>query len=324
MPLVAVFALSACSDEGDVDRTTDASMDFSGDSDGGVTHPDAAVDAPVGVDATPGPDARAPSPDAEMFDAAAPGLNVVFASFNGMLLRVDPATGAGVEVGLLRNAANETETYANTTMTWSGVGNTAFMVLNFANPVWGTADLCTGLVTRGMMLTRAASPSLVVEGIAVHPNGTVYVSAGQSIPNSPISSHVGTLNLSTAVITNLGMAAITIQNDVDLLFFKGTTLYGMDVATNNNRLDIFTVDLGTGAITNTAMPTYASNQVPLRLAYDASRDKTFSWRASDRNLLEIALVGNTVTPIGPTHTAGMYNNQLIRAFFVAPPPVCPL
>jgi hypothetical protein len=63
--------------------------------------------------------------------------------------------------------------------------------------------------------------------------------------------------------------------------------------------------------------------VPLRVAYDGSRDKAYTWRASDRNLLEINLATGAVTAIGETHAADTYAAQPCRAFFSAPPPATP-
>lgn len=108
-----------------------------------------------------------------------------------------------------------------------------------------------------------------------------------------------------------------------MLFFRGTTLYGVDVATTVNRMDLFSINLATGANVSIITPTYAANFIPLRLAYDESRDKAFAWRLGDRNLVEIGITENVVKPIGPTHAAGTYGNQPIRGFFVAPSPTCP-
>jgi hypothetical protein len=87
----------------------------------------------------------------------------------------------------------------------------------------------------------------------------------------------------------LASSVVSVQNDTDAIFFRNGTLYGIDMAIANNRLDLFILSLTTGADIDVAAATYASGQVPLRIAYDESRKKAFGWRASDRNLVEINL-----------------------------------
>lgn len=318
--LLTTLSLGACSDEDGASTSPDASLiDASVDA---FPQPDGAEqDAPPPGDAAATTDA---TPDATG-DAAFVRKNVIFASFDGTLVRIDPETGASTPVGLLRNKANQTEVYNDPVMAWTGALDQAVIITDYDNPVLGTVDLCSALVTKGAAITRAASPKLVVEGLARHPNGTWYAAGGNAPnPNSPQSSHIGTLNLTTGAFTDLGNAVDTLQDDVDMLFFRGTTLYGVDVATDNSRIDLFTINLTNGADTNVMSPTYsAQNQVPLRWAFDESRAKAFAWRASDRNLLQVDLETNMVTPIGPTHAAGMYGNQNVRAFFVAHAPECP-
>jgi hypothetical protein len=66
--------------------------------------------------------------------------------------------------------------------------------------------------------------------------------------------------------------------------------------------------------------------VPLRITYDSTRDKAFSWRDSDNNLLEFSMTTGAVTAVGQTHPNGTYRigstDQPSRGFFVAPPANC--
>ena len=61
---------------------------------------------------------------------------------------------------------------------------------------------------------------------------------------------------------------------------------------------------------------------PLRFAYDASRNKAFSWRLSDRNLVELSLTTGQATAIGETHTAVELGASVINGMAFAPPPAC--
>jgi hypothetical protein len=141
----------------------------------------------------------------------------------------------------------------------------------------------------------------------------------------PLSAYVGTLNVTTGAITDLGMTISSYQDDCDMLFFHGDVLMGADVGTGANRLDLLSLSQSTGEVTAAVVNnSYGSaGATPLRVAYDASRDKAYSWRASDGNLLEIDLASGAVTAIGETHASGTYGGQPVRAFFSAPPPATP-
>lgn len=343
--LLASAVLFACDSSGD--ETPDASVDTrdAGPSD---RAPDAAPPADAG---SPGADVGGPDAQADLgvipadsgFDAsldagedagedasidagqdAGPALNRLYASFGETLVRIDPDTLQLTEIGRLRNAANETEAYSLVAMAYDPALEAVYLLTTYIAPQLGTVDLCTGLVTLGPTLSRASSPNLVVEGLAVHPNGTVYVSSGNppNPQNAPLSSHLGTLDLGSGFITDVGAAASTLQNDVDQLFFQGATLYGTDIVSDMNRLDLFTFDLGTGVSTRVVAPTY-SPSLPLRIAHDDSRGKTFAWRLADRNLLEIDLTDGEVTALGATHTSTSFGNAPSRGFFFAPEPGCP-
>jgi hypothetical protein len=317
---------------GDQDAEADAESEApdAGGEGGSADQPDATLEAGANMDASATPDA---APDAASEGGAndagadAGPLNVIYASFGTTLVRIDPDTAALTEVGTLRNAADAGQTYADTVMTWSGSGDSALMVTSyFVAPTLATVDLCTGLVRLGPAFSRAASPNLVVEGLALHPNGTLYVTSGNPANpgNSPISTNLGSVVRETGAITDIGVAVAGLQLDMDMLFVRGQTLYGVDVVTNNSRLGLFTFNLETGKDTQVVAPSYGGpTLVPLRVAYDASRDKAFAWRPSDRNLVAFDLVTGAATPIGETHAAGAYGGAPTRGFFVAPAPACP-
>lgn len=285
-----------------------------------------------GSDAAPAVDAEADAAQADAGNDAGPARNVVYASFAGMLVRIDPDTAELTEVGLVRNAANTQQTYSELVLTWSGNGDSALMVTSYyQTPTLATLDLCTGLATLGPALSRPSTTNQVFEGLAIRTDGTVYVASGNpGSVTSPISNRLGTLNLATGAVTDLSATTIdAYQDDCDMLFFRDGTLYGVDVATANNTLDLFSLSLTTGAATRSISPTptYAgTSTVPLRIAYDESRGKAFSWRPSDRNLLAIDMTSGAATAIGQTHAASTYQigavDQPSRGFFVAPAPQC--
>lgn len=252
-------------------------------------------------------------------DAALLPLNTIFATFNGVLVRIDADTAKVTVVGPLSDPAAPTQKFLDVSMHWNGSGNSATAILGFMTPQLATVDLCTAKIVPGPLLSRAATANLVVEGIAWHPNGTWYVSSGNAV--STLTPNLSTLNPTTGVITSLGGSVTTLQNDQDLLFFKDTVLYSFDVDTSANQIELFTLNLETGLDTNVA--TVTQSDETLRIAYDASRGKAFGWRLGDRNLLEVNLATGVATALGETHPMNMFAAATIRGFFVAPSAVCP-
>jgi hypothetical protein len=359
--------LAACSGNNNKDTTRnlgagDAGRDANDEPDASTDEPDAAdesdtsVDEPIldasdthdaadvldaaqtldaGSDASAEMDATAPqdgASDAGAADGAVDaqtdgGRYVIYATFNGTLVRIDPDTAQLTPIGALRNEEDAGQTFSEVVMTWTGEGDTAWLVTSyFQTPTLATANLCTAAVRLGPRFMRPASPNLVVEGLALHPNGNFYVASGNpATVTSPISSNLGTVDASTGFITDRGVSVTALQGDIDGLFVRDGVLYGVDVTTNNGRLGLFTLDLETGKDTQVVAPYYgATNTVPLRVAYDASRGKAFAWRPSDRNLLTFDLSTGAVTPIGPTHASNAPYGDVVRGFFVAPAPNCPL
>jgi hypothetical protein len=320
MSAVALTFFVACSDEDGTPMDPVPVLDgASGESEAGVV--DAAAPDVLQMVVMPdlgAPDARVTA-DADLPDAAPLARNTIFATFNGVLVRIDPDTAKLTVVGTLSNPAVPAQTFSDVSMHWSGEGNTAMTVLGFMSPRLATVDLCTAKVVPGPTMSRAATPNLVVEGIARHPNGTWYVSSGNAV--STLTPNLSTLNPTTGVITSLGGSVVTLQNDQDLLFFKDDVLWSFDVDTNANQTELFTLNLATGIDTNVV--TVTQNDETLRVAYDGSRGKAFGWRVGDRNLLEVNLSTGAATALGETHPANMFASATIRAFFIAPSVVCP-
>src|SRR5690606_35885472 len=141
---------------------------------------------------------------------------------------------------------------------------------DYDDPAFATVDLCTAQVSVGATITRQTSPTLVVEGIAVGDEGTVFAAAGNPANiASPRSDHLGTWNVDTGAITDLGEAIDTLQNDIDGLFMAGDALYGVDVATTLFKIEIFGLDMDDGSKTSSVEGSYGSvAAVPLRIAHD--------------------------------------------------------
>lgn len=255
-----------------------------------------------------------------------PTGNVLFASFGTKLVWIEPENGKLHEVGDMRTADGNT-TYSEVVFAYGGVPGEAWVVTpryqaatNSPPPQLGKLNLCTGVVSDLQTLTRASAAPKSVEGLALHPNGTWYISTG--IGAQYVTNKLGTVNVATRVITDLAGTVDTVQDDMDSMVFVGTTLYGIDVATGNSRLDLVTANLATGAVTVVASPTSASAAVvPLRIAYDDSRSKVYAWRPSDRNLLELSLTTGVATPLGETHASNVYPGEPSQGFTVAP--ICP-
>lgn len=256
--------------------------------------------------------------------------NVVYATFGTKLVWLEPETGQLHEVGDMRSAQGDV-TYAEVVLAYGDVPGEARIVTpryeataNQPSPQLGKLDLCTGVVSELATLTLTVGTLTALEGLAMHPNGTWYVSTG-TFPPGPtqyLTNKLGSLSLGTGAITSLAGTVDTLQNDMDSMVFVGTTLYGIDVATGTSQLELVTADLTTGLVSSIATPTYAgSTAVPLRLAYDATRSKAYAWRSSDRNLLEMSLANGTVTAVGETHPANVYPGEVVQGFVVAP--ACP-
>jgi hypothetical protein len=259
-----------------------------------------------------------------------PTGNVVYATFGAKLVWLEPETAALHEVGDMRSAEGDA-TYSEVVFTYAKVPGEAWIVTprydataNQPPPALGKLDLCTGIVSDLVTVTRVGTAPKSLEGLALHPDGTMYVSTGAYPPGAKqyISDKLGTLDLTTRIVTDLPGKVDTVQDDMDSMVFVGTTLYGIDVATANARLDLVTANLTTGAVTQVATPLSASaSAVPLRIAYDDTRGKAYAWRESDSNLLEMSLSDGTVTPLGQTHASNLYPGQVVQGFAVAP--VCP-
>lgn len=255
-----------------------------------------------------------------------PTGNVVFASFGTKLVWLEPETGKLHEVGDMRSPQGDV-TYSEVLLAYGGVPGEAWIITprydataNRPPPELGKLDLCTGVVSGLGALTRVSAAPKAVEGLAMHPNGTWYVATGTSAQT--LSNRLGTLNGATRSITDLAGTIDTLQDDIDSMVFVGNTLYGIDVATDSSRLELVTANLTTGAVAIVASPTFGgSTAVPLRLAYDETRSKAYSWRSSDRHLLEMSLTTGAVTAIGETHPVTVYPGETVQGLVSAP--ACP-
>lgn len=256
--------------------------------------------------------------------------NVVFATFGTKLVWLEPETAKLHEVGDMRSAQGNV-TYAEVVLAYGNVPGEAWIVTprydataNQPPPELGKLNLCTGVVSELSTLTRVGTAPTALEGLAMHPNGTWYVSTGTNAagPNQYLTNKLGTLNVTTRVITDLAGTITTLTDDLDSMAFVGDVLYGIDVNTTGSQLHLVTANLATGAVNHVATPTSTgATAVPLRLAYDDTRSTAYSWRQSDRNLLAMNLVNGTVTAIGETHPAVVYPGDTVQGFTVAP--VCP-
>lgn len=256
--------------------------------------------------------------------------NVVYATFGSKLVWLEPETATLHEVGDMRSAQGNV-TYSEVVFAYGNVPGEAWIVTprydataNQPPPELGKLDLCTGIVSELGTLTRVGTAPTALEGLAMHPNGTWYVSTGANPagPTQYLTNKLGSLNVATRAITDLASTVDTLTDDMDSMAFVGNTLYGIDVNTTNAQLELVTANLTTGAVTSVASPTSASaTAVPLRFAYDATRSTAYSWRQSDRNLLTMSLVDGTVTAVGQTHAANVYPGDVVQGFTVAP--ACP-
>jgi hypothetical protein len=260
----------------------------------------------------------------------APTGNVLYATFGTKLVWLEPDTGKLHEVGDMRSAAGDV-TYSEVLLAYGNVPGEARIITprydstaNRPPPELGKLDLCTGVVSELTPLTRVPTAPTAIEGLARHPNGTWYIATGTYPAGvmQNISDKLGTLNAATSVVTDLAGMVDTLQNDIDAMTFVGTTMYAMDVSTGTSQIELVTANLTTGAVTSVAIPASASaSATPLRLAYDGTRSKAYSWRQSDRNLLELSLVNGAVTPIGETHGINVYPGESVQGFTSAP--ICP-
>ncbi len=82
-------------------------------------------------------------------DAALLPLNTIFATFNGVLVRIDPDTANLTVVGTLSDPAVPTQKFLDVSMHWSGSGNSAVAILGFMTPQLATVDLCMAKIVPG-------------------------------------------------------------------------------------------------------------------------------------------------------------------------------
>lgn len=250
----------------------------------------------------------------------APGgpLNVLYATFNGTLVRLDPETAGLVEIDTVRNAAQQGTVYPDIALTWDRLQGVARALVNpFTAPQLGVIDLCTGLVTLGPSLTLNAVPLTNAEAFAQHPNGTFYVGSGTVQYLSPT---LGTLNVTTGAVTAIGSYDTT-QDDADHYTFVGDQLHVLDVG--SAVYGWYRLSLTTGAATLVAEPPGTVTTSPQRIEFDETRQQGFGWRANDRQLLAVNVVDASTSPIGETHAAGAYANAAMRGFMSAPLASCP-
>jgi hypothetical protein len=257
-------------------------------------------------------------------------LNVVFATFGSSLVRIDPDTADVTVVNTLRSTDGLT-TYSEASIAYGGVPGQALIVTprydataDLPPPALGALDLCTGIVTDLVELTRDTGGIVrAIEGITRAPSGVWYVSTGDLAgPQASVTNRIGTLDVATRVVSNLSATVNTAQDDMDAIDFVGDVLYGVDLATNTTSLELVTISLADGLVAIQASPVFAAGATPLRFAYDASRSKAFSWRLSDRNLVELSLTTGQATAIGETHSAEELGASIINGMAFAPPPAC--
>ncbi len=269
---------------------------------------DAAVDA--AVDAAPD---------------ALPAHAALFALIDAKLVAVDPATGAITEIGPTG------QTWG--VISWDDAAHVMrFVIDNYspvggaATPRLGTIDLCTGTITPGPAITINGTQVRRAEGIVRDPSsGTWYAAFGTSGTAGAtqyISESNGTVDVATGAVTPHG-SHTTLQNDGDLLFFAGTTLELLDVATASNSGATYAIDKTTGAATLVA----TTGPTVLRIAPDPTRGIAFAsygaTNATGRGVGTIDLTTGGVTPLPVSLPDATYPGLQFTGLASAPAPICP-
>lgn len=303
--LLVLGVTAACGDDDGAPPTIDAETFLDG----------AVPDAPV-IDAG--------VPDAAVPDAAPP-LNGLFAHLGGTLYAVDPTTAALTPVG-----ATGQEWIV---LAWDAEANVARAIVRPYSPVGGAAsptlatiDLCTGAITEGPAITLNGNQVRRAEGLVRDPVSGVfsitYGTAGTSTPTEFLSESNGTVDVATGVVTARGNHD-TVQDDGDGLFFDGTTLMLIDIASASSAGFLYSINQTTGAATQVA----STGPKLLRVAYDPTRDVFFAafgeTNATGRGVATLDVATGAYTQIGDLVPSGTATGLQFNGLLSAPLPVCP-
>jgi hypothetical protein len=280
-----------------------------------------------------GPDASedgGPSPTtdsgAETGTADAGPLNALFAHINGILVRVNPETGALTEVGPTGQGY--------IVLTWDHVAKVVRVISDPYSPVGGAAaprlgvmNLCTGVITGATPLTVGTTAVRRAEGLAQHPDtGAFWITygvTGTGAPQQYLTEANGTVDIATGAVTFVGNHQ-TLQDDGDLLLFLGSTLQLLDIAVGSNAGSLYTVNQTTGAVTVRANvgPTV------VRVAQDPTRNLLFgmvgggSTSSLSRGLVIVNPDTGANTPVGPRLPDATYQGQAFTSLISVPEPGC--
>ena len=260
--------------------------------------------------------------DAGAPDAGAPRVDGGFlvGIYQGNLLHIDPDA---VTYRLIGPTGVQTARPA-----WDWNANVMRAVVNqYVTPQLAVIDRCTGQTTFGPRVQRIDGGFLPMnEAIVQAADGGFYVGTDWNGSNNFLSERIGTLDLTTGVVTPLSGMLNTLQDDSDGMMLIDGELYSVDVQQPNNRVDIERIDPATG-MTQGRLHRLSPSYV--RFAWDPERRLLFAYDDVTRNLSEIfpdggARVRGLLFP-DRTLDAGLNadGGGSLDGFEWVPRPVCP-
>ena len=254
----------------------------------------------------------------------------LYGTIGSYLVEVDPDTGDASEVAMLSGPIDSVGPLAFDPNT--GILYTIARAGGNHKPRLAKIDRCTGEVTVIGQITLPGSIVYFAEGLAIHSDGTIYVSMsinGDFNPGSDYYSEtLATVDPDTAVATQLATITGTVQKEADGLEFVGETLYATDDP-GSGPTNIYTLNIGTGVATYKGTLSNPRFNNVNDMAYNFTSglfgfDPGAYTNGHPRYLCTISTPGTaTATAIGITHTAAEFGSELMRGLAWASDACCP-
>ena len=243
--------------------------------------------------------------------------DVLYGTIGGKyLVTIDHTTGDAAEVAIMNGGIDGVYAIAFDwhTDTLFGLARADGTVV----PKLATIDVCTGAVTVIGNIDLPDTTEYFAEGIAIDPEGTIYVSMSidGGIPSGDYYSEtLVTVDADTASATYVATISGTVQNEADGLEFVDGTLYASDDP-GSGPTNIYTLAMSGAATLEGTLSSPRFNNVG-DMAYNSTEglfgtDPGAYTNGTPRHLCKISQPGTaTATDIGLTHKAAEFDGGLL-------------